>query len=389
MKKRFFVLLLCLAAALGIFAAAAETPQNVDAEVNKYIFYVNDASGSTAVFQSAVLEKGQSLSQPENPSPQAYGYDDHYRFAGWYADEALTTPYPDFDQEITDTSSEEPIAIYAKFEKVYYITYYNSDSNGAVILTAEVVPGASYTFSADDPAFDTHLAGRNIAWQDAAGTQYDGAFVPTGDMSVYPVIQEGCFLRFVSQGGSAVVSRFIPVNEVTAEPDDPNRAGYQFDGWFDAAEGGNAFTFGETLASNTVLYAHWTPIQVQYTVALWLENADGSYSYGASLTKYGLTGSDVSFTAADQAESAFYNAVRVQSASSPSVKYVQHLFEDDKNAQSIAACNAEGGIRGDGTHHPECVRPQKKSDDPAVYFWSTGRAEDSACGADLVLNFTY
>lgn len=65
MKKRFFVLLLCLAAALGIFAAAAETPQNVDAEVNKYIFYVNDASGSTAVFQSAVLEKGQSLSQPK------------------------------------------------------------------------------------------------------------------------------------------------------------------------------------------------------------------------------------------------------------------------------------------------------------------------------------
>ena len=343
MKKRFFVLVLCLAAALGIFAAAAETPQNVDAEVNKYIFYVNDASGSTAVFQSAVLEKGQSLSRPENPSPQAYGYDDHYRFAGWYANEALTTPYPDFDQEITDTSSEEPIAIYAKFEQVYYITYYNSATNGAVILTDGVAPGASYTFSADYPAFDTGLAGRNIAWQDAAGTQYDGAFVPTGDMSVYPVIQEGHYLRFDSQGGSAVVSRFIPVNEVTAEPDDPNRAGYWFDGWFDAAEGGNAFTFGETLTSNTVLYARWTPVDVNYTIAIWLEKSmysgpEDKYEFGVAIHGKAKTGDVVGYDydalTTDQKKEAD-EVIKISNG-----KYTRYIFEK---------ADAPITVKGDGS----------------------------------------
>ena len=117
---------------------------------------------------------------------------------------------------------------------------------------------------------------------DAAGTPYSGAFAPTGDMSVYPVIQEGHYLRFDSQGGSAVVSQFVPVNGTTTAPDDehkPIRAGYQFDGWYDAAGGGNAFTFGGTLTSDIILYAHWTPVISKYYVYHWFENADDNDYY--------------------------------------------------------------------------------------------------------------
>ena len=113
MIKRFFLLLLCLAAALTVFTAAAEHSQNADAVVNKYTFYVDGA-----VYKTAVLVTGDTLNQPENPTKA-----DH-RFAGWYADETLSTPFTDFGETITADGSETKI--YAKFEPaVYYITFYN------------------------------------------------------------------------------------------------------------------------------------------------------------------------------------------------------------------------------------------------------------------------
>ena len=38
----------------------------------------------------------------------------------------------------------------------------------------------------------------------------------------------------------------------------PSKEGMQFDGWFDAAEGGNAFTAGATIGPNASLYAHFS-----------------------------------------------------------------------------------------------------------------------------------
>ena len=140
-----------------MFSAATEPPPNADAVVNKYTFYVDGA-----VYKTAVLVTGDTLNQPENPT-KAY-----HRFAGWYADETLTTPFTDFGETITADGSETKI--YAKFEPaVYYITFYNSATNGAVILTDEVIPGAAYAFSADYPAFDAGLASRNIAWPGRGG----------------------------------------------------------------------------------------------------------------------------------------------------------------------------------------------------------------------------
>ena len=38
----------------------------------------------------------------------------------------------------------------------------------------------------------------------------------------------------------------------------PSRSGYTFDGWFTAAEGGNAVSTDKVYTENTTLYAHWT-----------------------------------------------------------------------------------------------------------------------------------
>lgn len=43
--------------------------------------------------------------------------------------------------------------------------------------------------------------------------------------------------------------------------EDPEREGYEFDGWFTAAEGGEEFAFGQPVTADTTVYAHWTRVQ--------------------------------------------------------------------------------------------------------------------------------
>ncbi len=73
-------------------------------------------------------------------------------------------------------------------------------------------------------------------------------------------------LSFDTQGGTNVPSQVIhPSNsEVTVEPatnpthEDEDGYRYTFDGWYDAAVGGNEFVFGSTINADTTVYAHWS-----------------------------------------------------------------------------------------------------------------------------------
>ncbi len=66
------------------------------------------------------------------------------------------------------------------------------------------------------------------------------------------------------QGAPAASTASVEEGEAITAPAAPTRAGYRFDGWFTAAEGGEAFDFSEGKATaNLTLYAHWTQV---YTV---------------------------------------------------------------------------------------------------------------------------
>lgn len=83
-------------------------------------------------------------------------------------------------------------------------------------------------------------------------------------------------LSFDTQGGTSVTSQTIHPNlsEVTVEPatdpthEDEGGYRYTFDGWYDAAVGGNEFVFGSTINSDTTVYAHWALEEVaSYTLS--------------------------------------------------------------------------------------------------------------------------
>ena len=58
-------------------------------------------------------------------------------------------------------------------------------------------------------------------------------------------------------------------------PDDPVRAGYSFDGWYTAAEGGDEVDISTLTKSDVTVYAHWA--KASYTVSF-------NYNYGANET---------------------------------------------------------------------------------------------------------
>ena len=105
-------------------------------------------------------------------------------------------------------------------------------------------------------------------------------------------------VTFDSQGGSAISNGTTTTGGTVANPGNPTRAGFTFDGWFVAASGGAAITFpyshGQT--ANFTLFAQWTvagsPTLNGATLGSALSNVYGSASTGVSFTASGtfLTG---------------------------------------------------------------------------------------------------
>ena len=71
-------------------------------------------------------------------------------------------------------------------------------------------------------------------------------------------------VTFESNGGSSVSSQTVPENDLAAEPVDPTRSGYTFEGWFtDDTTFNNAFDFETaTITEDLTLYAYWLEIPV-------------------------------------------------------------------------------------------------------------------------------
>lgn len=101
----------------------------------------------------------------------------------------------------------------------------------------------------------------------------------------------------------------------------PQRAGYEFDCWYTLKDGVDpegwtwnpedvAWTAadGQTLAEKIpampdqelIVYAHWVPVEVEYTVVVWFEDLDGDYViHSNDETRKALTGSTVTASQKD------------------------------------------------------------------------------------------
>lgn len=258
----------------------------VDKPVATYNFHGADGS----VIDTQKVKTGDTLNKPESPEK------DGYKFTGWSeSSEAIKADFSGFG-EVTVTE-EKTIDLYPVFEEAHYVFFMDSTSSDTarVYETKSGVKGDK--IDTDDVRLPLASTENVAGWYDNSSLQGDpvGSYVTLGEKNIYlyPDIKQGHYLYFDTDGGSYIEPQFVSAGKKTVKPDDPERAGYTFEGWT-TEEGGN-YSFGETITGDVTLKAEWKARKdVKYTIIYWCENAnDEKYSFEDFDTKEGKAGDQV------------------------------------------------------------------------------------------------
>lgn len=245
-----------------------------------YKFYNGDSCVATQL-----VKDGDLLVEPASPTA------DGKTFLHW----AINGTQLNFDQTISVSEPGLPVRVDAVFADAAYIFFMDGVGEGArVVRTKQGVAGATDTV--DDVTFPVDASHGITGWY------YDQSLDnPVVNNSVtygiepiilYPKVDEGHYITFVSNGGSYVAPDFYLSDKDTVEPDDPTRAGYDFKGWTTDEKGNTPFNWGQAINGSITLYAQWDARRdTKYTVIYWVENAnDEEYSFYKSETKTGTSG---------------------------------------------------------------------------------------------------
>lgn len=272
---------------LNVLAASPAVMRIVKPDTDKYITY--EFYNGEAKVDEQIIKTGDTLLEPEIETQKGK------RLKGWYTAQENGDLFTDFGNYTSEITENTTIALYAKFEDVYYV--YFKDTTGRIVATKEGVTGAEIKF--DDVSFPVESDESITGWYlkgDQGKTAVTSVTLESTNVTLCAIVEKGHWITFDSKGGSYVEPLFVPKGKNYAAPTAPTKPGYDFDGWYN---GETAFTFGSSLTEDLTLTAHWTEkANVQYTVIHWLENADDDgYSYQESETKTGTAGAQTNATA--------------------------------------------------------------------------------------------
>ena len=216
-------------------------------------------------------------------------------------------------QTITKTETR---TITAKYEDALYVYFYNPEGT-QIMRTEKVADHNSHDYS--HVSYDVDSTHKLVGWAaDQNGTTNiaKNITVPEGSTSVnvYAIIKEGYWVTFDSDGGSAIDSQFvfdkISLNDQTT----PTKPGYRFDGWYN---GSTKVVDGTQITKPMTLKAHWSAIEVSYTVNYWQQKvtddknateAQKTYEYVSAETKKATTGTKISASNTKSYNGFTYNA---------------------------------------------------------------------------------
>ncbi|MCL2062111.1 MAG: leucine-rich repeat protein [Firmicutes bacterium] len=96
--------------------------------------------------------------------------------------------------------------------------------------------------------------------------------------------KEDILIEFNTSGGSAIAPQTITKGQSIKRPDNPERAGYTFDGWYTSPaifSQENLWNFTDTVSKNLTLYANWNIVfyTVSYHLGGGVNNADNPVTY--------------------------------------------------------------------------------------------------------------
>ena len=269
-------------------------------ELTTFNFVVNEQNVSTQI-----VKTGDTLITPTAPDIAGKA------FVEWQEN---GSKFDGFGvQTITKTETR---TITAKYEDALYVYFYNPDGT-QIMRTEKVADHNGHDYS--HVSYDVDATHKLVGWAaDQNGTTNiaKNIAVPKGSTSVnvYAIIKEGYWVTFDSDGGSAIDSQFvfdkISLNDQTT----PTKPGYTFDGWYN---GSTKVVDGTQITKPMTLKAHWSAIEVSYTVNYWQQKvtddknateAQKTYEYVSAETKKATTGTKISASNTKSYNGFTYNA---------------------------------------------------------------------------------
>lgn len=190
-------------------------PDDEKPKVDTYRFY--DADGTELTEWQQTVAAGEELLEPTAPRK------DNARFVGWYVGEA-----PLSFGEVKSVSGTE-VTVTAKFEAYSYVYFMNEDGTQVVYYTAAGVAGenvAEADLNAATAKVELTMGKEKgvVGWSTTPGSDTPETITfKTGVTSVYPVVRNGFWVTFDTDGGDYVAPQFqmgtpLDLSTVTPHP---------------------------------------------------------------------------------------------------------------------------------------------------------------------------
>ena len=149
-------------------------------------------------------------------------------------------------------------SVYYIFEcKDYHSVSVTSDGNGEV--TSSVNIGIE-----NDEVSLTATPKKNYKfkeWQIVSGgvTVVDNKFkIGKEDVEIKAIFEKISYqISFDTAGGSSIASQKVTIGNKAVKPEDPQKEGYTFDGWYADKNCSEVFDFGKEINSDLTVYAKW------------------------------------------------------------------------------------------------------------------------------------
>ena len=301
------------------------------AQISTYNFLVGEE-----IVDTQYIKDGETLVEPAVPE-----LENNEEFLGWYIGENKV----DFSSAIS-VETAETVNVVAKINSNYYITFkeVNGTTNFNVLKVENAgdvdISSISYPPEAAEQAF--------IGWSlEPNGSVIGNTISVNEDMTLYPIVVEAYWIHFNENdggtGGGASYTGPIYVEagrdvSTIEKPEDPTRAGYDFDGWYTDESLTTLYSWSGALDSNITLYAKWTPkTNTKYTIIVKQQSIDDDVN--AAQKTYATVSANVYETTTDTViTSSMYSSYiqTYEGFNSPTVEI------DEKTAQNENKVRAQG-----------------------------------------------
>ncbi|ELO8895847.1 InlB B-repeat-containing protein [Listeria monocytogenes] len=201
-----------------------------------------DTEGTTT---TQAVDYDSLLTEPTAPTKDGYTFD------GWYDAETGGNKW----NFATNKMPAKNMTLYARFSLKAYTATFNVEDT----TTTQAVDYEALIVEPTAPTKEGHTFD---GWYDAetGGSKWDFAAnkMPAKDVTLYARFTVKAYT--VTLNGEAVTTQTVDYLGLLQEPTAPTKAGYTFDGWYDAETGGNKWDFATNKmpANDLALYARFT-----------------------------------------------------------------------------------------------------------------------------------